>query len=163
MKGEVIGVNQSIRTTSYTSLGDPVNTGIGFAISARMVKRVIPDLIQFGKHDYPFLGISSIDNLSLQEIEMLGLQNPTGAYVTNIVVGGPADKAGIQVGTQPTGVEGLYAGGDLLVAIDGMVIRYFDELLGYLYANKSPGDKVTLTVLRGADRVEIDLTLGTRP
>ena len=163
LNGEVVGMNQSISTTTYTGSGDPLNAGIGFAVSANMIHRVLPDLIETGQHEYPFLGISSIDNLSLQEIELLGLERFTGAYVTSVVPGGPADKAGIHPGTQETAVEGLYAGGDLLVAIDGNPVQYFDELLAYLYTNKEPGDEIALTILRGSEQVDVTVTLGLRP
>ena len=138
--GEVIGVNRAIRTTSFTDSGEPINSGIGFAISANIVKRVLPVLISDGKYDYPYLGMASLDDLGLGQIEALGLKVFTGAYVTNVVTGGPADKAGLKAGDQNTNIPGLLAGGDLIIAIDGRPIRRFDELLSYLITNKSPGD-----------------------
>jgi 2-alkenal reductase len=163
INGEVVGINRAIRTVSSTSTGEPVNSGIGFAVSINMIKRVAPVLIASGKYDYPFLGISSMDSLSLEVVKELGLKSFIGAYVTNVVPGGPADKAGIKAGTTPTSITGLLSGGDLIVAIDGRNIRTFDELLAYLITNKSPGDTVTLTVLRGADNGDVPLTLDKRP
>ncbi len=163
INGEVIGVNRAISTTSSTAAGEPVNSGIGFAISSNIIKRVAPILIRDGKIDYPYLGISSTSDLSLDEINALGLKQYTGAYVTDIVKGGPADQAGIKAGTQPTSITGLNAGGDLIVAIDGRPIHQFDELLAYLITNKSPGDTVVLTVLRGGAQQDITVTLGKRP
>ncbi len=162
LNGEVIGVNRAIRTTNFTDTGEPVNSGIGFAIAINIVKRVVPVLIAEGKYDYPYLGISSIDELNLPQIEALGLQSFTGAYVTSVTPNGPADQAGIHAGNETTS-EGLSAGGDLIVAIDGQAIKSFDDLLQYLINNKSPGDTVTLTVLRGQDQVEVPVTLGKRP
>jgi len=163
LNGEVIGVNQSIQTTEYTDYGEPLNMGIGFAISVSIVKKVVPSLIQYGSFEYPYLGISAIDNLSLHEIDLLGLTEYTGAYVIDVVQGGPADNAGVWAGTQPTDIEGLLAGGDLIIGIDGQPVRYFDDILGYLYSHKSPGETVTLTLLRGTDQVDITVTLGIRP
>ncbi len=165
VNGEVIGVNRAIRTTSFTETGEPVNSGIGFAISINMVKRVAPVLIEKGKYDYPYLGISSLpsDLLTLPVVEALGLKSYTGAYVTDVVDGGPADKAGIIPGIEPTSIQNLLGGGDLIVAIDGRPVRTFDEMLAYLITNKGPGDSVVLQVLRGDERVDVTVVLGSRP
>ncbi|MDP1547915.1 MAG: trypsin-like peptidase domain-containing protein [Anaerolineales bacterium] len=163
INGEVIGVNRAIRTTNFTETGQPVNSGIGFAISINMVKRVVPELIAKGTYEYPFLGISSINTLSLDMVNALGLSEYPGAYVTGVVTGGPAEQAGIKPGTNPTNFPGLSSGGDLIVAIDGKPTRTFDEMLSYLVTNKSPGDIVVLTVVRGTERVDVSITLGARP
>ena len=163
MNGEVIGVNRAIRTTNFTTTGEPVNSGIGFAISVNIVKRVAPGLIADGKYDYPYLGISSMNDMGLEVINALGLKSFTGAYVTSVVDGGPADKAGIKAGDTPTEISGLQSGGDLIVAIDGRPVHSFDEMLAYLITNKGPGDTVILTVLRGDEKVDISLTLDKRP
>lgn len=163
LRGEVIGVNRAIRTTNFTTTGEPLNSGIGFAISINIVRRVLPVLIQTGHYDYPYLGISAIPELNLAAIEALGLKSFTGAYVTQVVPGSPADKAGLRGGDQPTSIQGLEAGGDLIVAIDGREVKRFDDLLRYLLNNKSPGDTVILTVLRGDQKVDISVTLGKRP
>ena len=163
LNGEVVGVNRAIRTTSTTTTGDPVNAGIGFAISINIIKRVAPYLIQDGKYDYPYLGISSIDNLPLQYLQELGLKQYTGAYVTSVTPDSPADQAGVRAGTQATSVQDLKAGGDLIIAIDDHTVLHFDDLLRYLINNKSPGDTVVLTVLRGDQKVDLTLTLGKRP
>jgi 2-alkenal reductase len=163
LNGEVVGVNRAIRTTSTTTSGDPTNSGIGFAISINIVKRVVPYLIQDGKYDYPYLGITSIDDLPLQYLQELGLTQYTGAYVTSVAPGGPADQAGVRAGTQATTIQGLETGGDLIIAIDGHTVLHFDDLLKYLFNNKSPSDTVVLTVLRGDQKVDLTLTLGKRP
>jgi len=164
LKGEVVGINQSIRTdTVNQTTGNAINSGVGFSISINLVKRVVPYLIRDGKYDYPYLGISSTSNLGLTEIEALGLNTYTGAYVTGVTPGGPADKAGLQAGNKPTNIEGLQAGGDIITAIDGQPVATFDELLSYLTTNKSPGDTVVLTVLRNGKSMDITVTLGKRP
>lgn len=163
LNGEVIGVNRAIRTTGTTATGDPVNSGIGFAISGNIVKRVVPVLIEKGSYDYPYLGITSREDLTLDMIETLGLARQTGAYVTSVAPGSPADKAGIIGGTTATSFAGLPSGGDLIIAVDGRPIHTFSEMLSYLIANKSPGDKIALTVLRGTEEKEVTITLGQRP
>lgn len=166
LNGEVVGVNRAIRTEGFTDTGDPVNSGIGFAVSVNIVKRVVPELIAHGQFDYPYLGVSAIDDLPLEAIEALVLQSFTGAYVVTVIPGGPADQAGLLAGSEPVNVPGygsLNAGGDLIVAVDGQPVRLFDDLIGYLILHKSPGDTVVLTVLRGSESVEVIITLGTRP
>lgn len=164
LKGEVVGINQSIRTDTFNNTtGNAVNSGVGFSISINLVKKVVPYLIRDGKYEYPYLGITSSGDLSLAAIEALGLNTYTGAYVLSVAQGGPADQAGIRGGSKPTSIEGLQAGGDIITAIDGQPVNTFDELLSYLTTNKSPGDKVVLTVLRDGQPQDITITLGTRP
>jgi 2-alkenal reductase len=163
LNGEVIGVNRAIRTVNATETGEPLNSGIGFAVSINIVKKVVPGLIKDGFYDYPYMGVSSMDNLSLTVIEALGLKSQVGAYVTSVAPGGPADLAGIRAGDKPTSLPGLFAGGDLITALDGMPIQTFDDLLRYLITHKSPGDQVVLTIMRGEETLDITVTLGKRP
>jgi len=163
LQGEVIGINRAIESTNFTTTGEPTNSGIGFAVSSNIVKRVVPRLITDGKYDYPYLGISSTDELSLLNAEALGLPQTNGVYVQEVTQGSPAEKAGLRAGTRSTSIAGLNAGGDLITAIDGMELRTFSDLLNYLFADKSPGDKVTLSVLRDNKKIEVELTLDKRP
>ena len=166
LNGQVIGINSDIMTTTSTTAGTPVNSGLGFAISINLVKRVIPSLIQNGKFEYAYLGLATMDNLPLEVLQALGLIKTSGAYVTNVTAGGPSDKAGIQAGTTPltlTGYTSLNSGGDLLIAIDNQPIVTFYDMIRYLALYKSPGDTVTLTVLRGSQQMDLPVVLGTRP
>jgi 2-alkenal reductase len=164
LQGQVVGVNQSIRTETFNSTnGNAVNSGVGFSISINLVKKIVPYLIRDGKYEYPYLGISSARELNLADIQALGLNTYTGAYVTTVTPGGPADQAGIRGGSQPTNREGLLAGGDVITAIDGQPVATFDELLAYLTTNKSPGDTVVLTILREGQSMDVTVTLGARP
>lgn len=164
MSGEVVGVNQSIRTENINELtGNAVNSGVGFSISINLVKRVVEGLIRDGKYVYPYLGISSRDDLPLAVIEALGLNTYTGAYVTSVTEGGPAAQAGIRGGDKPTSIPNVLAGGDVITAIDGRPVATFDQMLSYLITNKSPGDTVVLTILRDAQTQDVTVTLGSRP
>ncbi len=163
LRGEVIGINRAIRTTNFTSSGEPLNSGIGFAISINIVRRVVPVIIKTGHYDYPYIGISALPELTLQAVEALGLKSYTGAYITQVAPGSPAEKAGLRGGSRPTSIRGLDAGGDLIIAIDGRPVKRFDDLLRYLINNKSPGDTIVLTVLRGDQKIEIPVTLDKRP
>ena len=165
LEGQVIGINRSIRTDASNATGEPVNSGIGFAIPANLIQRVVPALINSGKFEYPYMGITALQSemMSLKVIKELGLKSMTGVYITSVVAGGPAEKAGIIGASTPTTVTGLESGGDLVVAVDGNSVKVYDDLIGYLVDNKSPGDQITLTVLRGDQRVDVTLTLDKRP
>ncbi len=163
LQGEVIGVNRAIRTTGSTATGDPVNSGIGFAISGNIVRRVVPALIVNGAYDYPYMGVTSREDLTLEMLEELDLPRQTGAYITSVAPDGPADDAGLRGGSQPTSFPGLLKGGDLVIAIDGRPVISFGQMLSYLINNKNPGDQIELIVLREGQEKEVTLTLGKRP
>ncbi len=165
LSGEIIGINRSIRTDASNSTGEPVNSGIGFAIPVNLVKRVIPALISNGSFDYPYMGISALQSeaMSLKVINELGLKSMTGVYITGVAAGGPAEKAGIIGASTPSKIQGLDSGGDLVIAIDGNPVKIYDDLIGYLVDNKAPGDNIVLTVLRGDQKVDLTLTLIKRP
>jgi S1-C subfamily serine protease len=170
MGGEVIGVNRAIETNSFSTNGQPLNSGVGFAVSSNIIRRVVPVIIKDGKYVYPYIGISSRSlgnpsggGLSLDEINALGLKQFTGTYIVDVSSGSPAEKAGLRAGTQPTSFQGLNAGGDLITAIDGRPVIQYDDLIAYLITNKSPGDQIVFTVVRGQETVDITVTLGSRP
>ena len=163
MNGEVIGVNRAIISGSSVVGSVPTSSGIGFAISVNIVKKVVPALIQNGVFDYPYLGITSLQEINLAEQELLGLPQATGAYITSVVEGGPCDQAGLKGGTEPTSYPDLYAGGDLITAVDGHPVLVFGDLLSYILEFKSPGDTIVLTIMRDTQQKEVTVTLGKRP
>lgn len=163
LNGEVIGVNRAIQTSGPTLTGEAANTGIGFAVSSNILRKVLPSLIENGYYDYPYLGLTSLNSLSLMVIEALGLPQETGAYITDVVPGGPADQAGLRGGTRRTNITGLYAGGDLIIAVDGHPVKEFSDLLSYMILNKVPGDVITFTILRDGEQMDVPVTLGSRP
>ena len=163
MNGEVIGINRAIRTNEEGN-GALSNSGIGFAVPIDIVKRVVPYLIRDGKYDYPYLGIISRENLTLIEKEALGFSSEEiGAYVIEVPLKGPASDAGLRGGTAETVFSDLPAGGDLITAVDGEVIKSFSDLLAYLVTNKSPGDEVEITVLREGQEFVLKAILEKRP
>lgn len=163
LNGEVIGINRAIRTTGTTTTGDPINSGIGFAVPINIVKRVVPVLISSGKYDYPYLGVTFRSSMTLLDYETLGISQTYGAYILEVAPGGPGDQAGLRAGTRRTNTQTLPAGGDLVIGVDGQVVREFSDLISYILENKSPGDKVVLTILRDNQKKEVTLTLGKRP
>jgi len=166
--GKVIGINAQIDTGSaYVA----INAGIGFAIPVNAAKRIVPLLIETGRYDHPYLGLTGL-RYSPVIWEALGLDpEQRGAYVTAVSQGGPSARAGIRAGSRDIGefvpgsqqAEPLYAGGDLIIAIQGQPVRDFDDLLIYLFRSGAPGDVVEMTVLRDGRELIVPVTLGTRP
>lgn len=142
--GEVVGVNFAINSATRS------NSGVGFAIPANIVNRIIPALIENGSYAYPYIGISG------------GSVTPQLVDQENI----PEDVFGVWVGTVPDGGPGDDAGlreGDIITAIDGTAVRSFDDLVSYLLNNTEVGQEITLSVLRNGDMEERSLTLEERP
>ena len=162
LNGEVIGINRAIQTSGNLT-STVSNTGIGFAVSSNILKTVLPTLKQGESYDYPYLGLSSLPSLTLAEAEILNIPNTTGAYVLEVVPGGPADQAGLRAGTETTAIIGLNAGGDLITAVDGQEILEFSQLLSYMMLNKQPGDEMVLTILRNGQEMTLTVELGERP
>jgi S1-C subfamily serine protease len=163
LNGEVVGINRAIQTNGITTSGEPVNTGIGFAVSVNIVKKVAPVLIAQGKYDYPYLGLSAREELTLIEREAVNVDYPTGAYVVEVVPDSPADRAGILAGTVTTDFLGLNAGGDLIIGVDGRQVLTFGDLLSYIMTQKNPGDTITLKIIRNQQEMEVPITLDKRP
>jgi S1-C subfamily serine protease len=150
LSGQVVGVNRAIRSFASTEEGNALNSGIGFAVSSNVIARVVPSLITEGDYDYPYLGISSQSDLSLGQALELGLESNAGSLVSSVATDGPADEAGVLPG-------------DFIIAIDGISIKDFDQMIAYLFTHKSPGETATLTVIRDGEEIDIDLVLGSRP
>jgi serine protease Do len=122
------------------------------------VRRIVPALIDTGTYDYPYVGASFDDEISLTEQRARGLTQTPGAYVMSVTAGGPADRAGLVAASPSTGL-----GGDLIVALDGQPIANFQELNSYLVFHTSVGQTIKVTVLRDGKESVLSLKLGSRP
>jgi S1-C subfamily serine protease len=158
-QGQVIGVTSDLVSSSGSS------SGIGFAIPAEIVTKVVPALISNGKYDHPYLGISGI-SMTPDIAQAMNLPTDTrGALVEQVTSGGPADKAGLQPSTNTVtinGVEGT-VGGDVITAIDGQPVKSMSDIIAYLAIHTQVGQTVSLTILRNGETQTVDVTLGTRP
>lgn len=150
LNGEVVGVNRAIRTFNFNDSGETLNSGVGFAVSVNIVKRVTPALITTGHYEYPYLGLSSIPSLTLIQAQQLGLERTSGVYITEITPNSPSAQAGLLQG-------------DLIVAVDGREVGNFDAMISYLFNHTSPGDTVEMQVLRDGRQLILDIVLGARP
>jgi putative serine protease PepD len=138
--GKVIGVNSQIATNGVSS----GNVGIGFAVPSNTVRQVVPGL-KLGKTvSHAWLGV---------QIGTPNLASPSapasGAEISEVTTGGPAEDAGLQAG-------------DVVTAIDGQPIDDSTDLSSYVNM-KAPGDKIKLTVHRNGQTEQVDVTLQNRP
>ena len=159
-RGRVIGVNSAIRSTTGA------NSGVGFAVPVNTVKRVVPGLIENGRYDYPYLGITSDNRFNLAQLAgPLELLVTEGVLISEVTPGGAADQAGLLGGNRDVELVGttVRAGGDILVAINDYDLRDFDDLIAYLVRETEVGQEVVFTVIRDGNGLEVPVKLGRRP
>jgi serine protease Do len=158
-QGQLIGVTAAIAS--------PVNAnaGVGFVIPSLIVQKVIPALIKSGHYDHPWMGISATpltpDLAQANDLK----QSQQGVLIVDVSAGSPASKAGLRTSQPQVAADGtqIPVGGDVITAIDGHVVKSFEDIGSYLFENTSVGQKVTLTVLRNGGQESIGLTLGVLP
>jgi S1-C subfamily serine protease len=163
LRGQVIGVNSQIISPSRAS------AGIGFAVSANTVRRVVPQLISRGYYPHPWLGaqLLPLTPANAKVFREAGMDVPVdaGLMVIETVPQGPAAKANLQ-GAQQTVRVGRYqvpVGGDVIVAINGQPIKDFEELTVYLETHTTVGDTADVTIIRNGEQQTVQLVLNERP
>jgi len=157
--GQVIGVTSALESSSGSS------SGIGFAIPAEIVSKVVPSLISSGKYEHPYLGISGTD-MTPDIAQAMKLPAGTrGALVEQVSAGGPAANAGLQASATDVTINGVQGtvGGDIITAIDGQTINSMSDIIAYLAIHTQVGQTVTLTIMRNGQTQTVQVTLGNRP
>ena len=156
-KGEVIGINQQIESASGS------NSGVGFAIPATAIRFALDQLREDGSVEYAYLGVST-QGLWPQLADELGIETETGALISQVVEGGPADEAGLQGSDGKRTFQGaqIETGGDVIVAVDGHRLKHESDL-AELISRRRSGQTVTLEILRNGEREEISVELKPRP
>jgi S1-C subfamily serine protease len=144
-----------------------VNSGggdnIGFAISAAMVERVVPELIRDGEYGHAYMGVG-IAPVTPRLIRANDLPVQSGVYIARIVSGGPAE--GVlegSTGEELVGGESVPVGGDVVVRMESTPIPDEQALSRFLALETSPGDTIEVGVVRDGERISVDLPLGQRP
>ncbi|MEW4454702.1 trypsin-like peptidase domain-containing protein [Bremerella sp. JC817] len=149
--GRLIGMNTAIAS----STGE--NTGVGFAIPASAIQRVVPQLLENGRVIRPDIGITRV------------YQTEQGLMVATVAQGGPADRAGIKgfrlVREQIQRGPFIYeqsrldrSEADTIVGIDNVPVQTADDLLSAIENNK-PGETVVLSVIRKGKKVGVQVEL----
>jgi putative serine protease PepD len=154
--GEVIGINSAIFTPTGTT------AGIGFAIPINTAKSIATDLITDGRVHRAFLGVETLP-IGGWLSEALDLPVQEGLLVETVTRGGPAAAAGIRGGDRlvQAGMRRIHIGGDVITAIEGQKIAGQIDV-NVVLNHKRPGDVVTVTVYRGAKKIDIPVKLGER-
>jgi S1-C subfamily serine protease len=150
-RGRLIGMNTAIAS----STGE--NTGVGFAIPADTIGRVVPQLISTGKVIRPDTGITRV------------VQTENGLVIATMTPGGPAERAGLRGFriVRETKRRGPFtyeervidrSQADMIVAVDGEKVTTADEFLGRIERHV-PGEQAIITVIRAGRRVDVPVTL----
>jgi 2-alkenal reductase len=153
LRGEVVGINTLV-VRGGGSTGDQAE-GLGFSVPSKTVKQVSDQLIQTGKIEHPYLGITySMIDADIAAQENLPVQNgalvgASGQNAQSVMPGTPAAKAGVK-------------DGDIITAVGGIKLDSNTSLRGALMQHK-PGDTINLEVLRDGKTLSLEVTLVVRP
>ncbi len=142
--GEVVGITNSVISDSQ---------GVGFAVPSNAILREIASLVTTGSYTmHSLLGIASqpdMSDMTYNLAKQLNVDVTYGRYVGTVSEGGPSD--------------GHLQAGDIIIAMNGTVIRNSDDLGSFLAEKTLPGDVVQITVVRNNAETTVNVTLGTRP
>ncbi|MGZ5333036.1 MAG: S1C family serine protease [Solirubrobacterales bacterium] len=155
--GQVIGINQQIESQSGS------NAGVGFAVPIAAVRYSLDQLSESGKVEYAFIGVTT-QTIYPQLADELGISADSGALISNVVEGSPAEKGGLKGGDADIRFQGqrVKTGGDLIVAIDGKPVNSSSDV-ARLIANRRPGETLAFEVISDGEHKTADVTLGARP
>lgn len=145
--GRLIGVNTAIYSPSGAS------AGIGFAVPADTVNRVVPELIAFGYYRRPVAGFNVIDRVSIVVLQQMGVK---GVLLLDVTPGSPAAQAGLR-GSRVSR-DGTVVAGDVLQSIDGTPVSKSADI-DRILSGKRIGDRLTLGLLRDGKPAQVVITL----
>ena len=154
--GHVVGVNAQIEGGTVNA-----NVGVGFAIPSDTVRSIAQQLISSGKVEHAFIGVQ-VETIPTGVSKMVRGIPSSGVTIAKVTAGSPAAHAGLRAATHQVTADGQTAllGGDSITALDGKPIRAAQNLADAVAAKK-PGDRITLTVVRGSATRTVSLTLGS--
>jgi S1-C subfamily serine protease len=157
-RGEVVGINTAIQSATGEF------TGVGFAIPSNTIAKIVPKLISEGTYHHPWVGIAGRD-INPDLAKVLHLTDARGFLIVNVVEGSPADKAGLKGSSETKEIDGIeyLIGGDVVLSVDGNVVRKIDDILIHLQRYKSVGDEMVLEILRDGRVTNFVVKLDERP
>ena len=157
--GRVIGINSAIFSPSGTS------AGVGFAIPVDTLHRLLPDLLALGRYRHPWLGVRYGYRITPGLADILELPVDQGLLLVELFRDGPLASNGV-LGAQREVILGnqrVFAGGDILMAIDGEAVTSIESLQTILETKYQVGDEVGLNLLRNGQPMNVTVTLGEEP
>lgn len=146
--GQVVGINTAILSGNSGPGGEGGFIGIGFAIPMNMARHVMEDLVKTGKVTRGYLG-AYVSDLSEPLAKQFKVPDTNGALIQNITPDGPADKGGLK-------------NGDVVRKVNGQTVEGAGDLTSKV-VSMSPGESVTLDILRDGSPMTVKVTLGQRP
>ena len=155
--GKMVGINTMIMSNSGSS------AGVGFAVPVSTARRVVNDLLQFGKVNRGIISITPVQ-MTGAIAQYAGVGISTGILVSAVKKGSGADKGGIRGGTKAVQYGNrwnpttIYLGGDIITAIDSVTVRTYADYTSAL-ESKRPGDTVTVSVWRDGKTQQLTVTL----
>ena len=153
LEGHVIGVASSVRTNG---LGNSLEQfRIGFAVPSNTLIGLVPELVKPIVLRRPWIGIQGTE-VTKDLSDEFGF--PRGVYITGVMEASPADRVGLDPFRTRTGRDS----GDIITAIDGVLVSSVEDLVSYLNS-KRPGDHVELSVYRDSQTIAIPMTLDPWP
>ena len=159
LQGNLIGVPTAIESPVRGS------SGVGYAVPSIIVQKVVPELIEKGAFEHPYIGLSG-GTLNTEMAKAMNLPDTTrGVLVGTVSEGSPAEKAGLQGSDKEAEIDGqqVKVGGDVITAIAGQPIKDFEDLTTYLARSGKVGQQVELSVIRDGKETTVTLTLAARP
>lgn len=159
LNGNLIGVPTAIESSVNSS------AGVGFAVPSVIVQKIVPELIEKGAVEHPYIGIKGT-TLTSQLAQAMDLgETQRGVLVVSVTAGSPAAAAGLRGSAKEVEINGeqVQVGGDVITAIDGQPVKDFEDLTAYLARSAKVGQQVALTVLRDGKTETVSLTLAARP
>ena len=143
LSGAVVGINSAIATNGFSQ----TYIGYGFAIPINLAKTVANELITSGKVSRGYIGVS-ISEVDAATAKAVGLDEPKGVIIQQIVKDGAASKEDIKEG-------------DIILKVDDQEVNQPNELQSYV-ASKRAGSSVKLTIFRDGKQIERNVTLKSR-
>jgi 2-alkenal reductase len=156
-RGRVIGITAQIRSDQGGA------AGIGFAVPIDAARRSLHDLLTKGHVSYAYAGIQSEDLIPALA-RHLRLPVTRGALVDTVSAGGPAASAGLRGGSHEEQFEGetITAGGDVIVAVDGLPVASASDLVRIVANTLRPGETAVFSVVRTSGRRTVAVKLAAR-
>ncbi len=144
-KGQLIGMNTMIFSASGSS------AGVGFAVPIDTIKRIVPDLIKYGKVNRPGLGIALLEDNYKSYFNV-----DKGLVIKYVDPSSPAGKLGLKGMTRDP--RGRYYLGDILLKVDGKEVNTYDDIYNLL-ENYKIGQEISITYLRDKKNISTQITL----
>jgi 2-alkenal reductase len=157
-RGRVIGINAQIRSESGNA------EGVGFAVPINSAKRSMEQLIDTGEVRYAWLGVST-QTVTPRLADHFELSAQRGAAIQTVIDDSPAAEANLRPGGPEEEFTGIpfRPGGDLIVAIDGTPVTSAEDVVRAVTERLLPGQTTRLTIMRGDERIVVEVVLGERP